>query len=234
MKKAPTANVSELDQLKAEVATLRRQLAELKQFFSIEKPEKGNGQPILGIRCWGVHLCDPTNPSRTQGALIAGDDGPYLSLWGSDEKARVILSAQEDAARCDLFSKDLKHGVQLAVDKAKGRGQVAVFEAGNPRAVMKATDQGGVVSVVHDDGQARAAMLSSEHDGGEFMAVTPDMKMGVKISAGAPHGGMVSVNRPNGRPGVVLACTEDFGAVMVNNAKGKLIASLPGGDIKGG
>jgi hypothetical protein len=218
---------AELDQLKREVAALRGELAGLKQFFSVEKRGEGNRRPILHIQCSTLTLRDPTDPNRLQGMLAANEDGPALSLWGSDAKARVILSAKKDVACCDLFSKDLKPAVQITVDEPSGRGQVGVLEAGKPRAVMKATDQGGVVSVVHDDGQVRALMLSREHDGGEFMAVTPDMKTGVKISAGAPQGGMVSVNRSNGKPGVLLACTDQSGAVIVNNAKGDMLASLP-------
>lgn len=218
---------AELDQLKSEVAALRRELAELKRFFSIEKPGADNGPALLHVHCSTLTLSDPTDPNRAQGMLAANEDGPALSLWGSDAKARVILSAKKDVASCDLFAKDLKHAVQITVDEPSGCGQVGVLDAGKPRAVMKATDHGGVVSVVHDDGQVRALMLSREHQGGEFIAVTPDMKTGVRISAGAPQGGVVSVNRPNGKPGALLACTEESGAVIVNNAKGKLLASLP-------
>lgn len=218
---------AELDQLKSEVAALRRELAELKRFFSIEQPGADNGPALLHIHCSTLTLCDPTDPNRSQGMLAANEDGPALSLWGSDAKARVILSAKKDVASCDLLAKDLKTAVQLTVDEPSGRGQVGILEAGKPRALMKATDQGGVVSVVHDDGQVRALMLSSEHGGGEFLAVTPDMKTGVKITAGGPQGGVISVNRPNGKPGVLLACTNASGAVIVNDAQGQMLASLP-------
>jgi hypothetical protein len=140
----------------------------------------------------------------------------------------LILKVENDVARVQLLSHDFKYAVLLSVEEPGGRGQVGVLENGSPRAVMKATSHSaGGVSVVHEDGQVRAFMASSEHNGGEFTALTPDMRVGVKISSAAPHGGMVSVHQANGKPSVVLACTEQFGGVIVNDSKGRLLASLP-------
>ena len=227
------SDTTELEQLKQEVAALRKQvhsqqqsLDDLKQFLSIQKPK--DGPAYLHVKCWGIDVVHPDQPNRTQAMLMSSERGPYLSLWGSDQKARLILKVENDAACVQLLTGDLKQAAFLTVDEPGGCGQVAVLEKGSPRAVMKAIPQdGGVVSVVHEGGQARAFMSSTEHNGGELTALTADMRVGVKVTGSAPTGGTVSVHRLNGKPAVILACTDQFGAVMVNDAKGQLLASLP-------
>jgi predicted ribosome-associated RNA-binding protein Tma20 len=59
------------------------------------------------------------------------------------------------------------------------------------------------------------------------------MQPGVKISASSPNGGYITVNRTNGKAGVIIACTPMSGAVVVNDAKGKLLASLPATNPEG-
>jgi len=49
----------------------------------------------------------------------------------------------------------------------------------------------------------------------------------VKISGAAPNGGMIVVNRANGKAGVILGCAPQFGSVIVQDAKGQIIGSLP-------
>src|SRR4051794_26092861 len=92
---------TEIARLAAEVAELRHQLAELRRFFSIERSEDAPDQPkSLTVRCTAVHLQDPTDPSRTQGILSASQEGPCLSLWGSDQKARLILRVEAGGSMC--------------------------------------------------------------------------------------------------------------------------------------
>ena len=224
---------AELAELKAELAAVRAQVAkqqerldDLKPFLHVQQQK--DGTRYLHITCWGIELVHPDVPDKSQMLLYANKDGPGLSLWGSDSKARMILKVNNDVAEFSLFTKDLKHAVWATVKEPGGLGQVGVFANGSPRAVMKAANNDtGVVSVVHDDGQMRATMASSAHDGGEFVAVTPDMKMGVKVSSNGPHGGMVVVHHANGKAGVILACTAEIGGVLVNNSAGKLQATLP-------
>ncbi len=79
---------------------------------------------------------------------------------------------------------------------------------------------GGGVSVVHDDGHARVAM-TSEVASGDLMVVTPDMQVGVTISSNGMEGGFITVNRANGKLGVILSNVEPGAAVIVNDKRGK-------------
>jgi hypothetical protein len=219
-----------LDRLAQEVAALRAQLTELRQFFSIERSEQFAGHPkALTVRCAAIHLQDPADPSRTQGILSASNEGPCISLLGSDQKARVILRVEAAGPQCQLLGPDLQPAVELQADETSGRGQVGVFDSGKPRAVIKAAETGGIVSVVHDDNHARA-MLHATADCGEFIAVNQDMQTAVKISSDGLSGGLVTVHGNNGKPGVVLSGAALGGLVMVNDTQGNLRASLPAND----
>ena len=77
---------------------------------------------------------------------------------------------------------------------------MGVCEAGQPRAVMKAADVGAAISVVHDDGHARITMVGTPNNG-ELFAVTPDMKIGVKIAADGMDSRYVASTARTARPG---------------------------------
>ncbi len=117
-------------------------------------------------------------------------------------------------------------GLLLKVETESGRGQVGVCEAGRPRAIVKATPTGGALSAVHDDGHSRITMVSTENNG-ELLAVTPDMKVGVKIAADGVDGGYITVNRANGKAGVILSNTPIGGAVIVKDHGGQITGHLP-------
>src|SRR5262245_56571713 len=90
----------QVDALGKQVASLQKRLAQLGKFFTVEELDELEGSPsILSIRCSVLTLCDPEQPSRIQGILAGGANGPSLSLWGSDQKARLILSAENDVPR---------------------------------------------------------------------------------------------------------------------------------------
>ena len=210
-----------------QLSRLQQQVDEITGFFKITRPKQPGEAPVASLHCSGVYLLDPEDPKRLRAFFLAGLEGPCISILGEDEQARVTLSVGKDGARVKLSAKGAKPAVELWCEEETGRGQVVVYEAGKPRALMKASKEGGIVGVVHDDGHSRAFMISSQTEGGEIMTVTPDMKAGVKISAASPHGGFIAVNRTNGKAGVLIACTPLSGAVVVNDAKGKLLASLP-------
>lgn len=224
---------AELERLKQQVAALSQQvtrckdqLAELRQFLTVEERDDLEGSPkILHIRCWGLTLCNPAKPNRTQGLLMGSETGPFLALWGSDEKARITLSAEDDTAGCSFYSKDLKEAVTIRVDEPAGRGEVGVFEAGQPRAILKATPQGGCVSVVHDDGKVRGTMVSSA-SGADVLLVNPDMKPVVKLTSETEKGGFICVNAPNGKPAVALTPNEQGGSVLVMHRQGGVGCAL--------
>jgi hypothetical protein len=217
---------AELIALKQEVAQLKQQVAELRRFFTIEEPEKAPGQKIMTVRCSGIFLQNPAEPNKTQGLLLANDDGPTIALWGSDEKARVIINVQEDKGAVRVYQEDLKAAVDIGVNE-KGESYVGVLHRGNPRAVLKALPENGAVSVVHDDGLVRA-MLSSAFDHGEMFVVGGDMKAAVKLSSeGHDGGGFLTVNHANGKAAAILTSTLAGGCVILNDSQGQLVDSLP-------
>jgi hypothetical protein len=217
----------EIGRLTKEVAALRQQLAELKQFLSVELRDDLPGKPsILHIRCATVTLCNAENPNQMQGMWSGRAPGPCLSLFGSDEKSRVLLQVEKDGPICRLFNPDLKPAVEISADDATGRGQVGVFEAGKPRAVMKASATGASVGVLNDGNHPRM-FLHADAERGELIAVNADMKTSVKISSDGLSGGLLTVHGSNGKALVALSGAKLGGVVMVNNPRGKLVASLP-------
>jgi hypothetical protein len=217
----------EIGRLTKEVAALRRQLAELKNFLSVEERDDLPGKPsILHVRCATLTLCNSEQPNQTQGMLCGRAEGPYLSLWGDDGKARVILQVEKEGAVCRFFGPDLKPAAEISVDEATGRGQMGVLEAGKPRAVMKASSTGASVSVLNDSNQARI-FLHADAERGELIAVNADMKTSVKISSDGLSGGVLSVHGENAKPLVILSGAKVGGLVIVNNPAGKPVASLP-------
>jgi len=205
----------------------------LQQFLVVERRDDLPGSPnLLYVRCAMLRLCNADKPNEIQGLLTGQADGPCLSLNGSDEKARVLLRVEAAGAECQFFGKDLKPAVNLSVDEAAGRGQMAVMEAGKPRAVLKAAETGGVVSVMHDDNLPRA-FLHANALCGEFIAVNQDVKTSVKITSDGLHGGLMTVHGSDGKALVALSGAEVGGLVMVNDRQGKLRDSLPSAKREG-
>ena len=243
---------AEFATLQQEVARLRQEMNELKQFIRYQPPGIGDdGNPeaaYITINCAIFQLAHPSNPNQSQVNIMGGRDGAFISVLGSDEKTRVLMQVEKDVPevcimggdnQCkaslgfdknepwfELYGKETKVGVQLRVVGEASRGQVGVCEAGKSRAVMKANEFGGALSAVHDDGHARITMLSSENNG-ELLALTPDMKVGVKIAANGMDGGYLTVNRANGKAGVILSNSPIGGAVIVQDHTGNITGHLP-------
>ena len=224
---------SELEQLKQEVAALRAQVTllqqqhdELRQFLIVSATSPEQPKPSLMVRCSLLCITPHDDPDSLRLRLRATPEGAEFSMRDSEHHGRLQISASPASAHLRLFANGTCRAVELSVDEASGRGQVAVFEAEKPRALMKAAPDHGVVSVTHDDGLVRA-FLSANADAGEFVALGPDMKAAVRIHSSARNGGAISVHGHNGKHAVLLGSTEQHGAVIVNDALGRTIASLP-------
>ncbi len=219
---------TELAHLRQEVATLRQQMKDLLHFISIEK-EKGAELPSnLILRCGIIMVQNPHDPQTTQMLIGGGEKGPFLSLWDSHQKGRVILSVEKDEPRVTLYTGEVKPAVVLFANPDDGCGLLAAFDNGRPRAFIKAGEgDSGCVSICHDDGHARITMRGTE-DAGCLMAVNPDMKAVVTISSDGPNGGgSVVVHGPNGKPSAMMTYGPEGGAVIVNGPDGQPSASLP-------
>jgi phage terminase large subunit-like protein len=218
---------TEINQLKKEVATLKEQLRELRSFFTIETLDEPSQRKIMHLRCWGVTLVNPTDPGQTQGMICGSEDGPFVTLSGADDRARVMIGVEKNQGHIRVYQDELKQIVDIGLD-ASGKAQVGVLHEGKPRAVLKATPEIGIVSAVHDDGTVRAVM-SSHFDHGEFMVVGGDMKAAVKLSAdGMDGGGYLTVNHANGKAALILSSTRVGGGVISCDSRGSELAVWPG------
>jgi hypothetical protein len=248
----PPAPETEIAALNQEVARLRKEMNELRRFIRYQPPGMDDdGKPedaYLDIQCTFLTLVHPGDPSRARARLFADQEGAWLALMDKEEKTRLLLTVEKDetefrlngaGGKCkaslrldkdepqlNLFGPEDKIGVQIRVEAAEGRGVVGVCEGGKPRAVMKATEIGSAISVVHDGGLTRMTMIGTETNG-ELIGITQDMKAGVKISADGQNGGYITVNNAVGKAGVILSNIDMCGAVIVNDKAGNLIASLP-------
>lgn len=220
---------TEIAQLKAQVAALTQAVAALQFFLHIEPPGTKEGAGAgLHIRCTSLALCDPaepTNPQRTQALLSGGKEGPLLALNGPNLEPRLTLSVRANQARCELFGKDMKQAVLIHSEEATARGLVEVLDAGQPRAILRAVDNAGVVSVLHGEGAVRA-VLRGDAKGADLLVLDGDQKTSVKLTSDGAEGGTVIVNRKSGDVAAVMACHEGDGTVVTFNPKRKVACSL--------
>ncbi len=219
---------TELAHLRQEVALLRKQMNDLRRFITIETEEDSDEPRSMNLRCGVVMMQNPHAPHQTQIFMGGSENGPSLSLWDSHEKGRVILSVEKDVPTVTLHTVELKEAVLLRADPADGRGLVAAFDNGKPRALIKAGEgDSGSISVVHDDGRSRITMHGTE-DSACLLAVNADLQAVVKVSSDGPSGGgAVVVNNSMGKPAAFMVCGPQGGAVVTNDPDGQPAASLP-------
>ena len=219
----------ELASLRQEVPKLRQEMNALRRFITIEThPDTGEPRN-MNLRCTVLAFEQPEVANGIQMLLSANEAGPVIALWDRQQKSRVVLSVEGDDPQVTLHTAEGKDAILLRADPADGRGLIAVFDNGNPRAIMKAApDNAGVVSVLHGDGHARVILHATEGTG-TLMTTNPDMKTTVKISSEtAMGGGMIVVNDPNGKASVLLSHHHGLGgAVLTNGVDGQPSGSLP-------
>src|SRR3954471_20187329 len=95
---------TELAHLRQEVATLRRQLTDLLRFITIERDEETKEPFNMNLRCGVVMFQNPHEPQQSQMLMGGSAEGPFISLWDSKEKARVVLSVEKDVPTVTLYT----------------------------------------------------------------------------------------------------------------------------------
>lgn len=222
---------AEFAKLRKDTDRLRKEMNDLHRFINVEYDEDKTTPTNITIRCCILTFAHPDVPNRTQMIFCAGsgDRGPYISLWGSDEKARLTMTLEKDEPQITLFGPDLKDAVLLHADSADGCGTVGVLDKGQPRAIMKANPDGaGIMGVLHDDNHARV-LLRSTAEHGEILLATPALKTAIKLtSQGRVGGGTLTVHGHNGKPAIILSTMEGFGGcIILNDPEGIRYTSLP-------
>lgn len=218
-------NPSELEQLKRRVAELEQEINYLTQHFGVEQFE--GGRKSVNLMCSAITLFNPENPQQLQGRLSGGPDGPELCLWGGDSKSRLSVCVDKDGVpSIQIFEPDQTVAVHIGYDR-ENHAVVGVEHKGRPRAALKATEELGIVSAVHNGGQGRVSMISQEA-GGKILMLNPDMRVAVKLSTeGQRDEGFITVNHANGKAAVILSALPEHGCVIVNDRAGQMKYSLP-------
>ena len=221
----PTENPSELDQLKKEVASLKGQLRELSQFICINGTMSGKKK--LVIVCSSIMLCDPDDEDHTQASIWAGPDGPQIKLFGPNDETRIAIKVdKKEGGSIRLFQPEEQLAIHIGQDD-KDLPCVGVLDKGQPRAVMKASEAAGIISAVHNGGQARVTIVGQEA-AGEILLVNPDMKVAMKLTTEGQHGGgLFTVNHSNGKAAVIATALPDYGCVLLSDRAGQMKYSLP-------
>jgi hypothetical protein len=216
---------TELQQLKKQIAGLRQEMDALTRHFGVETFESGGKN--VNISCTALTLLNSENPAQIQGMLCGGSDGPELTFWGPDQKARLSVRLDKDGVpSIQLFEAEGPLAVHIGRDNL-GMTSVGVLNQGRPRAAIKASEGTGVISAVHNGGQARVTILGHEA-AGEILLVNPDMKVAMKLTTEGQHGGgLFTVNHSNGKAAVIATALPDYGCVLVSDRAGQMKYSLP-------
>lgn len=204
---------AQLSELRKELAGVRKELSDLRQFYNII-PAEGDKPALLNLRCCILTLADPDRATEAQAMFAASADGPYLSMFGKDGRARLHFSIDGDAGFFDLKAKGGETAVLLHAQADSERGEAVVFDAGKPAVALKSTPPGGAVVVLHEDGTPRAVM-HSKPDSGEVLVLDSSIQPVAKMFA-SEFGGVVAVSPPGGQPAALMSAgNKNGGAVMV-------------------
>ena len=195
----------ELDQLKKEVAQLRRDLDHVLRVIGQEEelPEQPRS-PFLLLEAEMISIRQ--TPDRIPMVIKAQEGSACIYLNDDEARARGIFQIDEEGrARLEIWNKKQQLVVSIG-ETNEGGGEIYVASAdGTPRAGMKATELGGIVSVQNSAGQPNALLV------------------------GKDEGGTIIVADANGRPLAEIATSDEKGATLVFfDDEGKPKAILPG------
>jgi hypothetical protein len=117
----PMETQNEITQLKSQVATLRREMDELKQFIRYNGPETDDdGKPeaaYITIRCAIFQLAHPARPQHSLINMMGSRDGAVLiTLMDTNERTRVMLNFENEKPEVSLFNADGKGGIMLQLE----------------------------------------------------------------------------------------------------------------------
>jgi hypothetical protein len=221
-----TIDPAEFESLRREVAQLRAELGELRQFFQVNPAPAADESGSLHIRCASVSLVSPDSGRKVRAVFELKDGSPRLRLRSADEKTRVSLELSGDEGWIHLRDADGKTTVQILTDP-EGHGNVVVHSPGGvPRAGMKGIADGGVVSVSAPDGSALAVMHSTKGEG-EFSVFNNDShKIARMGTAEHGHGTMGILNKEGNRACVMIAVDGSNGLIVYDPAGEEGISNM--------
>lgn len=149
-----------------------------------------------------INLNDPEG--RTRGLFQVDEEGAHLEIWNKEQQVVVSIGESKD-----------------------GAGEIYVAGAdGKPRAGMKVTQVGGVVSAQNPEARINALMIGRS-DGGTIVVANAEGCPLVEIAATKGQGS-VAVKYASGTQAAALISNESGGALAVFDREGRPRQTLGG------
>jgi hypothetical protein len=241
-----TPETTELAQLRAEVAALRRDLDHVLVLIG-QHPLTKEEKRKKGLRFDARGISLRRGPTSIPISLVLRDEAAWICLCDEKMITRGKWEVTEKGARLEI--RNAKGKVVVALGESKdGGGEVYIASAdGLPRAGMKTRDGEGVVSVQNAEGQPMAAIHAQEK-GGKISAANADgrpvahlsgldecgtlilkERTGATMAIVTAHGGrgVVSVMNEHGDDAAYLSSDEKGGALFICDDEGEIQTRVP-------
>lgn len=221
----------DITQLKQEVAHLRRELDHVLRMLGQEENQADQTRPefllldaeILSLR----HRKD-----RMPLVLKAQEGGAAIYLNDSQGRARGVFQIDEEgSARFEIWNKDQQVVVSIG-ETPDGSGEIYIASPdGRPRAGMKASEIGGIVSTQGAKGRVGALVVGKD-SGGAIVIADSEGRPVAEVSTSNQQG-MIAVKRAGGETMAYLGCDGKRGLVVVSGENAKEAARLASDDHGG-
>jgi hypothetical protein len=226
-----TLMTDELNQLRREVARLRRDLDHVLRVIGQE--EKLPQQPRPPFLLLDAEVISIRHSSDKMPILLKAEEG-YACIYLNDNEGRARGLFQVDeagSARFEIWNKDQEVVVSIGETK-DGAGEIFVASAdGKPRAGLKAHELGGIVSAQNSAGQTNVLMLGKDQ-GGTFVVADGQGRPVAEITT-VDGDGVVSIKGKAGYQMAYMGCGENRGVIAVLGKEGEQAAALTSNE-KGG
>jgi hypothetical protein len=206
----------DLSELKKEVARLRGELDDVLQTLSQERdlPEH---RRFLQLESEVVFI--RLNSEKPPIVLQAQQGEAAVYLNDTEGRTRGIFQVDEEGAHFEIWNKEQQVVVAIG-ETSDGAGEIYVAGAdGKPRAGLKVTQAGGVISAQNPDGRINALMIG-KGDGGAIVVADADGRPLVEITA-ADERGEVAIKQAGGAQAAALTSDESGGALALFDNEGR-------------
>jgi hypothetical protein len=219
----------DIEELKEEIRSLKKDMVRVLRLLD-QLPSEDDPLPkfpSLEAAVLAVRSDDYAIPLIAR----ATEDGVEIGLYDSNHQTRALFSLGASGACLEFRNSSGKLVAELS-EAADGSGQFCICDAeGIPRAAMRHSPLGGVVSVLNEQSKPQAMLIGSEH-GGEIIAANNQQRPAVKLFC-TSSGGTVSVHENSGQVMGFLAADHLSGACTVYGPLGSPAASLAASDEGG-
>lgn len=226
-----TLMADELNQLRNEVARLRRDLNHVLRVLGQE--EKLPQQPRPPFLLLDAEVISIRHSADKMPILLKAEEGyACIYLNDSDGRARGLFQIDENgSARFEIWNKDQEVVVSIGETK-DGAGEIFVASAdGKPRAGLKVHELGGIVSAQNSAGQTNVLMLGKDQ-GGTFVVADAEGRPVAEITT-VDGDGVISIKGKTGYQTAYMGCDENRGLIAVLGKEGEQAVALTS-DEKGG